>query len=39
MEDERKKTARNLLAMDLLTHEQIAQATGLSVEDIARLNE
>ena len=32
-----RSTARNLLAMGVLTREQIAAATGLSTEDIARL--
>ena len=31
------ETARNLLAMNVLTHEQIAQAVGLSVEKIDEL--
>ncbi|MCR5724942.1 MAG: hypothetical protein K6G80_07650, partial [Treponema sp.] len=31
------ETARNLLAMHVLTNEQIAQATGLSAEEIAQL--
>jgi hypothetical protein len=33
----KKEAARNLLAMGLLTQEQISQATGLSVEDIRAL--
>ena len=33
------ETARNMLLMGLGTHEQIAQATGLPVEEIARLSE
>ena len=32
-----RSTARYLLAMGVLTREQIAAATGLSTEDIARL--
>ena len=31
------EAARNLLAMHVLTNEQIAQATGLSAEEIAQL--
>ena len=31
------ENARNLLAMNVLTHEQIAQAVGLSVEKIDEL--
>ena len=36
-EETRQETARNLLDMGLLSNEQIAQATGLSLEDVARL--
>ena len=36
-EENRQETARNLLDMGLLSNEQIAQATGLSLEDVARL--
>ena len=32
-----QSTARNLLAMGVLTREQVAKATGLSMEDIAGL--
>ena len=32
-----QETARNLMVMGLGTHEQIAQATGLSLEDVTRL--
>ncbi|MBQ9539198.1 MAG: hypothetical protein IJU95_07995 [Treponema sp.] len=32
-----QESARNLLKMGLGTHEQISQATGLSVEDIRAL--
>jgi len=35
--EERISMARNLLAMGVLTIEQIAQATGLSVDEIERL--
>ncbi|MCG5531374.1 hypothetical protein LRD18_10995 [Halorhodospira halochloris] len=34
-----EKTARNLISLNALTDEQIAQATGLSVEDIAKLRD
>jgi len=33
----KKETAKNLLAMGLLTSEQIAQATGLTPEEIRKL--
>ena len=33
----RLETARNLLAMGLLSHEQIAQATGLPLADVEQL--
>ncbi|GEN29434.1 hypothetical protein HVA01_30800 [Halovibrio variabilis] len=33
----KQSTARNLLALGVLTKEQIAEATGLSVEDVAQL--
>ena len=41
--EERAKleNARNLLAMDVLSHEQIAQAVGLpleTIEELARIN-
>ena len=35
--DGKEETTRNLLSMGLLSSEQIAQATGLSLEDVARL--
>jgi len=37
MEDERRKIALNLMKMAALTEEQIAQATGLSLEEIRKL--
>ena len=36
-EEALKETARNLLDMGLLSHEQIAQATGLSLADVEQL--
>ena len=39
MEEMQSRTARNLMAMGLLSHEQISQATGLSLEDVTRLSE
>ena len=36
-EDAFLETARNLLAMGLLSHEQIAQATGLPLVDVEQL--
>ncbi len=35
----KKEDARNMLTMGLGTHEQIAQVTGLSLADVARLGE
>ena len=32
-----EKTARNLLKLGVLSNEQIAEATGLDLEDIAKL--
>ncbi|MBK1736299.1 hypothetical protein CKO15_13725 [Halorhodospira abdelmalekii] len=32
-----EKTARNLISLNVLTDEQIAQATGLSVDDVGKL--
>lgn len=32
-----QKTARNLLKLGVLSHEQIAEATGLAVDEIAKL--
>jgi predicted transposase/invertase (TIGR01784 family) len=37
LEKGRKETARNLLSMGVLTPEQIAQATGLTAEEIRKL--
>jgi predicted transposase YdaD len=37
MQKGRKNTARNLLSLDILTEEQIAQAAELSVEEIRQL--
>ncbi|MBQ3686610.1 MAG: hypothetical protein II932_02120 [Treponema sp.] len=34
----RQETARNLLGMGVLSCEQIAQATGLPLEDISRMS-
>ena len=36
-EETRMETARNLLAIGLLSHDQIAQATGLSLTDVEQL--
>ena len=36
-EEKALETARNLLAMGLLSHEQIAQATGLPLADVEQL--
>ena len=36
-EEGRKETARNLLQLDVLTEEQIAQATELSIEEVRQL--
>ena len=33
-----EKTARNLLELGVLSNEQIAEATGLALEDIAKLH-
>jgi predicted transposase/invertase (TIGR01784 family) len=33
-----EKTARNLLKLGVLSNEQIAEATGLALEDIAKLH-
>lgn len=38
-EEKAKETAKNLLNMKVLTYEQIAQVTGLSVEDIQEIAE
>ena len=35
--DGQNKTARNMLAMGLGTHEQIAQAVGLPLEEVEKL--
>ena len=35
----KKEDARNMLAMGLGSHEQIAQVTGLSLADVTRLSE
>ncbi len=35
----KKETARNLLLLGVLTDEQIAQATGIPIEDVRRLKE
>lgn len=35
--ESKRDTVRHLLAFGVLTDEQIAQATGLSVDDIAKL--
>jgi len=37
LEKGRKETARNLLSMGVLTPKQIAQATGLSMKEIQKL--
>ena len=36
-EETREQTARNLLAMGLLSHEQIAQATDLPLSEVEKL--
>ncbi len=36
-EETREHTARNLLAMGLLSHEQIAQATALPLSEVEKL--
>ncbi|MDC8443971.1 hypothetical protein JJO83_14915 [Halomonas aquamarina] len=33
-----EKTARNLLKLGVLSNDQIAEATGLALEDIAKLH-
>jgi len=35
--EEKRETIRHLLAFDVLSNEQIADATGLAVEEIAKL--
>mgnify|MGYP006311634199 CR=1 FL=1 len=35
----KKETARNLLLLGVLTEEQIAQATGIPIEEVRRLKE
>ena len=37
--DKAIESARNLLAMNILTPEQISQATGLSLEEVLSLKE
>ncbi|MBP5464221.1 MAG: hypothetical protein J6Y13_03490 [Treponema sp.] len=37
LEEKARETARNMLAMGLGTHEQIAQATGLPLADVEQL--
>ncbi len=37
--EEKEEIAQNLLAMGLLSPEQISQVTGLSLEEVARLGE
>ncbi len=39
MEKGRKETARNLLLLNVLTEEQIAQASNLSIEEVRRLKQ
>ena len=35
----KNETARNLLLLGVLTEDQIAQATGIPIEDVRRLKE
>jgi len=39
IEEARRETARNLLLLNLLTEEQIAQVTNLSIEEVRRLKQ
>jgi len=39
MEEGRKETARNLLLLNVLTDEQIAQATNFSIKEVRRLKQ
>ena len=39
MEEGRKETARNLLLLNALTEEQIAQAANLSIEEVRRMKQ
>ncbi len=38
-EEGRKETARNLLLLNVLTEEQIAQAANLSIEEVGRMKQ
>ncbi len=38
-EEGRKETARNLLLLNVLTEEQIAQAANLSIEEVRRFKQ
>ena len=38
-EEAREETARNLLLLNVLTEEQVAQVTNLSLEEVRRLNQ
>ncbi|MFW5636065.1 MAG: hypothetical protein ACOC3A_05360 [Thermodesulfobacteriota bacterium] len=39
MEKGKKETAKNLLVLGVLTDEQIAQATGIPIEELRQLKE
>ena len=39
IEEARRETARNLLLLNLLTEEQIAQVTNLSLEEVIRFKQ